>query len=200
MVLEKLILSPAPILPAGAGLYQQNHPSSVPIPLSEMSTRSPYSEHVAEAWSLEPDGGIVRLGIMARRTIRVVAAVVERDERYLITQRRPTAVLPLLWEFPGGRVEEGEEDAEALRREIRERLDADVDVGQMISFISHPYEKYTVDLYLYNCCFRSESLTAKGVNAFRWVSSSEFERYPFTPADQASMDRLLGEIEEPDPP
>jgi 8-oxo-dGTP diphosphatase len=135
---------------------------------------------------------------MERRTIRVVAAVIEREGRYLITQRRPTAVLPLLWEFPGGRVEDGEEDAEALKREIRERLDVDVDVGQMISFISHPYEKYTVDLYLYECQLRSETLTAQGVNAFRWVPSSEFERYPFTPADQASMDRLLGESEEPD--
>lgn len=135
---------------------------------------------------------------MERRTIRVVAAVIEREGRYLITQRRPTAVLPLLWEFPGGRVEDGEEDAEALKREIRERLDVDVDVGQMISFISHPYEKYTVDLYLYECQLRSETLTAQGVNAFRWVPSSEFERYPFTPADQASMDRLLGEPEEPD--
>lgn len=135
---------------------------------------------------------------MERRTIRVVAAVIEREGRYLITQRRPTAVLPLLWEFPGGRVEDGEEDAEALKREIRERLDVDVDVGQMISFISHPYEKYTVDLYLYECQLRSESLTAQGVNAFRWIPSSEFDRYPFTPADQASMDRLLGESEEPD--
>ena len=134
-------------------------------------------------------------GIMARRTIRVVAAVIERGGRYLITQRRPTAVLPLLWEFPGGRVEDGEEDGEALRREIRERLDIDVDVGSMISFISHPYEKYTVDLYLYECKLQSEEPTAQGVNAFRWVPSSEFDRYPFTPADQASMDRLLGEGE-----
>lgn len=135
---------------------------------------------------------------MERRTIRVVAAVVEREGRYLITQRRPTAVLPLLWEFPGGRVEEGEEDDEALRREILERLDVDVAVGHMISFISHPYEKYTVDLYLYECWLRTEDLTAKGVNAFRWVSSAEFEQFPFTPADQASMDRLLGEIEDSD--
>jgi 8-oxo-dGTP diphosphatase len=133
---------------------------------------------------------------MARRTIRVVAAVIEHGGRYLITQRRPTAVLPLLWEFPGGRVEEGEEDAEALRREIRERLDVDVSVGAMISFISHPYEKYTVDLYLYECRLKGEEPTARGVNAFRWVPSYEFEKYPFTPADQASMDRLLGEADE----
>ena len=56
------------------------------------------------------------------RTIRVVAAVIEREGRYLITQRRPTAVLPLLWEFPGGRVEDSETDAAALKREVRHRL------------------------------------------------------------------------------
>ena len=48
-----------------------------------------------------------------QRTIRVVAAVLEKDGRYLITQRRATAVLPLMWEFPGGRVEDGEIDAHA---------------------------------------------------------------------------------------
>ena len=84
------------------------------------------------------------------RTIRVVAAVIERDGRYLITQRRPTAVLPLLWEFPGGRVEEGESDSEALRRELRHRLDVDIEVGALISFLTHTYETYAVDLHLYD--------------------------------------------------
>ena len=138
------------------------------------------------------------IGIMDKRSIRVVAAVIEDEGRYLITQRRPTAVLPLLWEFPGGRVEEGEQDSAALKREIRERLDVDVEVGDLISYVSHPYEKYVVDLYLYECTLRGEEPRAKGVNAFRWVPSSEFERYSFTPADQASMDRLLGEVESSD--
>lgn len=126
------------------------------------------------------------------RTIRVVAAVIERDGRYLITQRRPSAVLPLLWEFPGGRVEEGESDAEALRRELRHRLDADIDVGALISFVTHTYETYAVDLHLYDCDLRGDVLRAAAVNAFEWVSSADFERYPFTPADEASMARLLG--------
>jgi 8-oxo-dGTP diphosphatase len=126
------------------------------------------------------------------RTIRVVAAVIERDGRYLITQRRPTAVLPLLWEFPGGRVEEGESDSEALRRELRHRLDVDIEVGALISFVTHTYDTYAVDLHLYDCDLRDEGLRAAAVNAFEWVSSSDFERYPFTPADEASMARLLG--------
>lgn len=127
-----------------------------------------------------------------RRTIRVVAAVVQKNERYLITQRRPNAVLPLLWEFPGGRVEEGETDQHALRRELLERLGVEVEVGQLISFVSHPYESYSVDLHLYECKLEDESLQAKAVNAFRWVTSGEFDQYPFTPADEASMTKLLG--------
>jgi 8-oxo-dGTP diphosphatase len=128
-----------------------------------------------------------------RKTIRVVAAVVEREGRYLITQRRPTAVLPLLWEFPGGRSEEGESDGAALAREVMERLGATIEVGQLISFVSHPYESYTVDLYLYECRLLSETLEVRAVSAYRWVSSAEFDQYPFTPADEASMTQLLGE-------
>jgi 8-oxo-dGTP diphosphatase len=127
-----------------------------------------------------------------RRTIRVVAAVVEHDGRYLITQRRPNAVLPLLWEFPGGTVEQGEKDFEALRREMRERLDIDVEVGDLISYVTHPYEHYTVDLFLYECRARGGELVCKNVHAFRWVTSIEFDQYPFTPADEASMTKLLG--------
>ncbi|MCA9574145.1 MAG: (deoxy)nucleoside triphosphate pyrophosphohydrolase [Polyangiales bacterium] len=131
------------------------------------------------------------------KSIRVVAALVERDGRYLITQRRPSAVLPLLWEFPGGRVEPRESDAQALCREFAERLgDAvQLQVGDLISFVSHPYEHYTVDLYLYQCAFADVSapLETRSVHGFRWVTSDEFDELPFTPADEASMSQLLGE-------
>jgi 8-oxo-dGTP diphosphatase len=126
------------------------------------------------------------------RTIRVVAAVIEADGRYLITQRRATAVLPLMWEFPGGRVEEGETDAQALRREVRHRLGGEISVGKLISFVSHPYEHYVIDLFLYECALAAPRLEARNVHAFRWVSSAEFDQYPFTPADEASMNKLLG--------
>jgi 8-oxo-dGTP diphosphatase len=127
-----------------------------------------------------------------RKTIRVVAAVVEHEGRYLITQRRATAVLPLLWEFPGGRVEDNETDANALKREVRHRLGVEVEVGKLISFVSHPYEHYVVDLFLYECRLAVGSLEARNVSAYKWVTSAEFDRYPFTPADEASMNKLLG--------
>lgn len=127
------------------------------------------------------------------KTIRVVAALVERDGKYLITQRRENAVLPLLWDFPGGRVEAGESDEAALAREVRERLGARVDVGQLISFVNHPYEKYAVDLYLYECILLNDQLHCHAVKGYAWVTSKEMETYSFTPVDEASMSILLGE-------
>ncbi|MGB5813298.1 MAG: (deoxy)nucleoside triphosphate pyrophosphohydrolase [Polyangiales bacterium] len=127
------------------------------------------------------------------KTIRVVAALVERDGRYLITQRREAAVLPLLWDFPGGRVEQGETDQAALVREVEERLGVSVSVGQLISFVNHPYDRYAVDLYLYECQLESEDLRCRAVKDYAWVTSEEMEKYAFTSVDEASMSKLLGE-------
>jgi len=122
----------------------------------------------------------------------VVAAVIEQGGRYLITQRRPSAVLPLLWEFPGGRVEEGESDATALKREVRFRLGVSVQAGKLMSYVSHPYERYVVELYLYEGRLIEGEPSAVNVSDFRWVASDDFDAYPFTPADEASMTKLLG--------
>jgi 8-oxo-dGTP diphosphatase len=123
----------------------------------------------------------------------VVAAVIEEGGKYLITQRRATAVLPLLWEFPGGRVEDGESDSSALEREVLHRLGADIRCGKLISFVTHPYESYSVDLFLYECALVPGSQpTPKAVADFRWVASADFDQFAFTPADEASMSKLLG--------
>jgi 8-oxo-dGTP diphosphatase len=129
---------------------------------------------------------------MQLATIRVVAALIEEDGHYLITQRRPTAVLPLLWEFPGGRVEAGETDALALEREVLHRLGVSVTVGKIISFVRHPYERYIIELHLYECRLASGRPEKRNVHDFAWTQSDEFEQYAFTPADELSMAKLLG--------
>jgi 8-oxo-dGTP diphosphatase len=122
-----------------------------------------------------------------------VAAVIEKEGKYLITQRRATAVLPGLWEFPGGKVEEGETDEAALRREVRERLGVDVLVKARIASRQHEYQGYKVDLNLYQAELESAHLPqALRVADFRWVGSEEFDKYPFPAADQATTDLLLG--------
>jgi 8-oxo-dGTP diphosphatase len=125
-------------------------------------------------------------------TIRVVAAMIEQGGRYLITQRRPAAVLPLLWEFPGGKVEPDESDTEALEREVLHRLGVSVGVGKLISFVRHPYERYVIDLHLYECHLTAGTPEKLNVHDFAWVQSDEFEHYPFTPADEISVAKLLG--------
>lgn len=124
---------------------------------------------------------------MAQTGIRVVAAVIQQDNKYLITQRREHASLPLLWEFPGGRVEHPETDAEALKREFRERLGAEITVGKPVAFRRHDYDGYEVELVLYEATLDSPELEPKKVKEYRWVPADEFSQYPFPPADTASM-------------
>ncbi len=126
--------------------------------------------------------------------IRVVAAQIERGGRYLITQRKPTSSLPLLWEFPGGRVEPGESDPDALARELREEMAIDVIVGPAAVAVTHEYEAYIIDFRVYRCelSSRPDEIRPIGVHDFRWVSPAELDDYEFPGADQASVDALLG--------
>jgi len=123
--------------------------------------------------------------------IRVVAAEIERDGRFLITQRRPEATMPLLWEFPGGRVEEGETDAQALARELLEEMGIRVDVGARSLHLSHEYDGYTLDLVVYRATTPDQPRCLR-VHDFRWVPPGEFDQYEFPGADQRTVDLLLG--------
>lgn len=130
---------------------------------------------------------------MAKKLIKVVAAVIERDGRYLITQRKPTAVLPLLWEFPGGRVEDGESETAALVREVVGRIGSEVSVFEKLGDHFHEYDAYDVLMSMFACSLpRGAEPRAVGVNDVRWVTSEELEGYEFPPADQSSMSKLLG--------
>ena len=125
--------------------------------------------------------------------IRVVAAVIEHQGRFLITQRRSTAVLAGLWEFPSGKVETGETDEAALRRELQERVGVDVDVGGSTARRTHRYDGYVVELVLYRASIApSQEPRPLRVADVRWVAPQELENYAFPPADQATTDLLLG--------
>lgn len=131
---------------------------------------------------------------MKRRHVRVVGAMIERNGRYLITQRPPTASLPLLWEFPGGRVEEGESDEDALRRELREEMAIEVEVGEETMFVSHAYPDYDIDFRVFRCKLLSpeREICHIRVHTHRWVMPSELDEYEFPAADQKTLERLLG--------
>ena len=127
----------------------------------------------------------------AKRTVRVVAAQIERGDRYLITQRRPTASLPLLWEFPGGKVEEGEADEAALMRELKEELDIDCAVRERVLSVEHEYADYIVSLHTYRVELVKGEVKPRKVHDCRWVRADELDQYEFPSADQRSVEALL---------
>jgi 8-oxo-dGTP diphosphatase len=129
---------------------------------------------------------------MSKPHIRVVAARIEHDGKFLITQRNPHAVLPLLWEFPGGRVEEGEADEAALVREIFENIGVALTVHELSMHVTHEYDRYFLDMLVYHGTIAGEP-SAKSVNDVRWVSAADFSAYQFPGADQQTVDALLGE-------
>jgi 8-oxo-dGTP diphosphatase len=126
-----------------------------------------------------------------KQTVQVVAAVVVRGDRYLITQRMAKAVFPLYWEFPGGKVEPGEDDATALRREMREELDVDVEVGDLLGQTLHEYEMFLLDFRVYRCQLAGGELKPLNVADIRWVTTEELGDYPFPPADEAAIADLV---------
>jgi 8-oxo-dGTP diphosphatase len=130
---------------------------------------------------------------MSKEVIRVVAAVIEHDGRYLITQRNASAVLPLLWEFPGGKVEPGETDEIALAREVVGRIGVEVAIGSKLGEHIHDYARYEVHMVMFSCTLPEGAVPYPATVAdLRWVTSREFLDYEFPPADETTMSRLLG--------
>ncbi len=131
---------------------------------------------------------------MTRRHIRVVGAMLQKEPgSYLITQRSKNASLPLLWEFPGGRVNEGEGDREALKRELFERLELDVTVGEQAMATHHVYPDYEVDFTVFFCQLKdaAQPVSHKRVNDHRWVTLAEMGQYQFPAADARTLEKLL---------
>ena len=127
-----------------------------------------------------------------RRKIRVVGAMIEEGGRYLITQRPPKASLPLLWEFPGGRVEPGETDQGALARELSEEMGIVVEVGDRVIHVEHAYEAYDIDFCVYRCRLVAGAPRHVRIHDHRWVRPDELDQYEFPPADEKSIALLLG--------
>jgi mutator protein MutT len=119
----------------------------------------------------------------------VVAAVIEEDGHFLVTRRQHGVHLAGMWEFPGGKIDPDETHENALRREIREELETDVEVGDLILETTHAYEDQTVTLYFYRCVLAGAPRPLLG-QEMRWVARSELPDMGF-PAADAELIRIL---------
>jgi 8-oxo-dGTP diphosphatase len=119
-----------------------------------------------------------------RAPVVVVAAVIERDGRFLLTLRPRGTHLEGHWEFPGGKVHRPETHDEALRRELHEELGIAACVGEKVHEVTHAYADKTVELHFYACTFDGEPAPMVGQD-MRWVSRDELTALPFPDADRA---------------
>ena len=119
----------------------------------------------------------------------VVAAVIETNERFLVTQRQAGVHLAGMWEFPGGKIDPDEPHAAALRRELKEELDVDADVGERVYHTVHAYDDRTVELHFYKCALRGEPRPLLG-QQMRWVPRMELRTLGFPPADAELIEML----------
>jgi 8-oxo-dGTP diphosphatase len=128
---------------------------------------------------------------MSKR-LRVVAAVVRRGEAILITRRPDRPGRPGQWEFPGGKVEPGESEIAALRRELREELGCEAEVGPLLLRHGHRYPDLEVELAFYSCALPpSPELRPIGVAEIAWARVGTLSSYDFLEGDRA----VLAEIE-----
>jgi 8-oxo-dGTP diphosphatase len=122
------------------------------------------------------------------QAIRVVAAVVRRGEEILVTRRPDKPGRPGQWEFPGGKVEAGEGEAEALRRELREELGCDAAVGALLLRHAHAYPDLSVELAFYACTLAPGAEPAPlGVAEVAWARRGTLASYDFLEADKAIL-------------
>jgi len=123
----------------------------------------------------------------------VVAALIWRGDRFLICQRPANKARGLLWEFVGGKVEPGETDEVALRREVREELGMEILPGELFLEVIHPYPDLTVRLRLYHSTVLSGEPKLLEHNDLRWITTREIPNYDFCPADQVILEKLMAE-------
>lgn len=123
------------------------------------------------------------------KTIRVTAAVIRKDDRVFATARG-YGDYKGGWEFPGGKIEPGETPREALAREIREELDTDILVGDLIETIEYDYPSFHLSMDCFWCSIRSGSLTLREAEAARWLTADSLDSVNWLPADRS----LIGTI------
>ena len=130
---------------------------------------------------------------MRDRKLVVAGLIVGGDGRVLISQRRADQMLPLQWEFPGGKVEPGEPPVAALARELAEELGVTVEVGRIWDVLFHAYPEFDLVMLVYACRIVAGAPRAVEVADIAWVPPAALPTWDILPADRPLVDRLVRE-------
>ncbi len=128
------------------------------------------------------------------KTVRVVAAVIkaenEKGQPIIFATQRGYGDLKGGWEFPGGKIEEGETPQEALKREIMEELDTEISVGDLIDTIEYDYPTFHLSMDCFWCQIVKGDLVLKEHEAAKWLSKDELDSVEWLPADVTLINKI----------
>lgn len=120
--------------------------------------------------------------------IEVVAGIIYKDDKFLIAQRNLKKAQGGLWEFPGGKVEENETHQEAIKREIKEEFNADIQVDKYVGENIHHYPEKDIKLVLYKATLLSDKIELLEHEDYRWITKEDKEKFEFAGADKKVFD------------
>lgn len=123
------------------------------------------------------------------KTIEVVAAVIFDEQGRIFATQRGYGEWKDWWEFPGGKIEEGEKRDQALKREIREELDAEIEVGELLRTIDYDYPTFHLTMHCFKCTLDS-AVTLKEHEAAKWLKPEELDSVKWLPADEEIIEEL----------
>ncbi len=123
------------------------------------------------------------------KTIRVVAAIIYDNNRIFATQRG-YGEWKDFWEFPGGKIEHGETPQEALKREIKEELAAEIEVGELIDTVEYDYPKFHLSMDCFWCTLKSGELTLLEAESAKWLGFDELYSVDWLPADKGLIEKI----------
>lgn len=123
------------------------------------------------------------------KTIKVAAAVITHNNKIFATQRG-YGEFKDGWEFPGGKIEEGETPRQALIREIREELDTEIVVGELADIVEYDYPQFHLTMYCFWCTVQSGNLELKEHEAARWLTKDSLESVDWLPADLGLIEKI----------
>ena len=123
------------------------------------------------------------------KKIEVVAGIVCRENKILATQRG-YGEFKDGWEFPGGKLEAGETGVEALKRELREELDMEVVVGDLLETVEYDYPHFHLTMHCYLCQLAKEEFVLKEHEAARWLGKNQLDEVAWLPADEGIVEKL----------
>lgn len=128
--------------------------------------------------------------LIKKQFVEVVAALIWNEDKFLICQRPANKARGLLWEFVGGKEEQGETREQALIRECQEELAITVEPHDIFTEVTHEYPDITVHLTLFTCTISKGQPQLLEHNDMKWITSAEISKYEFCPADKDILKRI----------